>query len=62
MTFSGPYGVALIDEIEAFVIIHNPTDGTRSVGFSAKIPGVPSLMKITFERLFASGSRVYVKS
>ena len=38
LTFSGPYGVAVIDESESFVIIPNPTDRTRSVGFSAKIP------------------------
>jgi len=62
LTFSGPYGVALIDEAESFVIIPNPTDGTRSVGFSAKIPGVPSLMKIMFERVFASNRRMKFQS
>ena len=62
MTFSGPYGIALIDEAESFVIIPNPTDKTRSVGFSAKIPGVPSIMRIMFERLFASGKRMNVRS
>ncbi len=57
-TFSSPYSVALIDDIEAFVIMPNPSDGTRSVGFSAKIPGVPSLMKISFEKMFVQRSRV----
>jgi sugar-specific transcriptional regulator TrmB len=62
LTFSGPYGVALIDEVESLVMIPNPTDRTRSIGFSAKIPGVPSLMRITFERLFASGKRMNVRA
>ena len=58
MTFSGPYGVALVDEVEAFVMIQNPTNKTRSIGFSAKIPGVPAILTVMFERLFALGKRM----
>ena len=60
LTFSGPYGVALIDDTEAFVMIQNTTDRTRSIGFSAKIPGVPAILTVMFERLFALGKRMNV--
>ncbi|MGI0090540.1 MAG: TrmB family transcriptional regulator [Nitrososphaerales archaeon] len=58
LTLSGPYGAALIDEKEAFVIIPNPTESSRSIGFSAKIPGVPSLMRQSFEKLASFGTRI----
>ena len=61
MTLSGPYGIAIIDEVESFVMIPNLTDGTRSIGFSAKIPGVSLLQKIMFERLITIGSRMKVR-
>lgn len=61
LTFSRPYGVALIDELEAFVMMRSPTDGTRSIGFSAKIPGVPAILGVTFDRLYAFGKKFDAK-
>ena len=55
MAISASYGLAIIDESESFVIIPNLGDGSASVGLSAKIPGVPMLQKIMFQRLLSSG-------
>ncbi|HXQ91853.1 MAG TPA: helix-turn-helix domain-containing protein [Nitrososphaerales archaeon] len=52
LAISGSYGLAIIDDVEAFVIIQNLTVGASSIGLSAKIPGVPILQRIMFERLF----------
>ncbi|MDA4111992.1 MAG: hypothetical protein OK439_05595 [Thaumarchaeota archaeon] len=59
MAISGFYCLAVIDDTESFVIIQNSSDETRSIGLSAKIPGVSILQRIMFERLFAQRTRQY---
>lgn len=53
MAISSPYCLAIIDDFESFVVIENPRDQSRSIGLSAKIPGVSILQRIMFERLIA---------
>ena len=53
MAISSPYCLAVIDDRESFVIIENPSDQSRSIGLSAKIPGVSILQRIMFEKLLA---------
>lgn len=62
LTFSSPYAVALIDGLEAFVMMQNPTDQSRSIGFSAKIPGVPQILSVTFDRLFRFGKTINART
>ena len=58
MTFSSPYGVAIVDDSKALVMMQNTSDQTRSIGFSAKIPGIPAILSVMFDRLFTLGKRI----
>lgn len=56
-TLSSPYGVAVVDRAKAYVIIPNASDESRSIGFSARIPGVPTILGTTIQRYVASVTR-----
>ena len=61
MAISKTYGLAVIDDIESFVFIRNLKDSTSSIGLSARIPGVPILQRIMFERLFSTRTNPFVR-
>ena len=56
-TLSSPYGVAVVDRTKVYIIIPNASDESRSVGFSAKIPGVPTILGTTIQHYVASVTR-----
>ncbi|MDG7007908.1 MAG: TrmB family transcriptional regulator [Nitrososphaerota archaeon] len=56
-TLSSPYGVAVVDRAKAYIIIPNASDESRSIGFSARIPGVPTILGTTIQRYVASVTR-----
>lgn len=57
VTLSSPYGLAVLDSAEAFVLIPNLGDESASVGLSAKIPGVPVIMGEMFQQFLVSRTR-----
>ena len=57
VTLASPYGLAVIDNNEAFVIIPRPDDEAASVGLSARIPGVPLLLSVMFQQFLMARTR-----
>ncbi|MDA4137323.1 MAG: hypothetical protein OK449_10055 [Thaumarchaeota archaeon] len=57
VTLASPYGLAVIDNKEAFVIIPRPDDESASVGLSARIPGVPLLLSVMFQQFLMARTR-----
>lgn len=57
VTLASPYGLAVVDHSEAFVIVPNQGDNLASVGLSAKIPGVPLLLTIMFQQFLTAKTR-----
>lgn len=51
MAISSSFCLAVIDDLESFEILDNPSDLSRSIGLYAKIPGVSILQRIMFEKL-----------
>lgn len=58
MTLSSPYGLAVIDSSEAFVLIPNLADDSASIGLSARIPGVPLIMGEMFQQFLTAKTRI----
>ncbi len=50
MALATTYGVVIVDGRESFVMLLDKGNEAASVGLSAKIPGVPVILKIIFER------------
>ncbi|MDA4118693.1 MAG: hypothetical protein OK455_10160, partial [Thaumarchaeota archaeon] len=57
VTLASPYGLVVIDNKEAFVIIPRPDDESASVGLSARIPGVPLLLSVMFQQVLMARTR-----
>lgn len=57
VTLASPYGLAVIDSCEAFIIIPKPGDESASVGLSARIPGVPLLLSVMFQQFLIARTR-----
>ena len=57
IALASPYGLAVVDKREAFVMISRPGDESGSVGLSAKIPGVPLLMGVMFQQFLIARTR-----
>lgn len=57
VTLGAPYGVAVADRQTALVMVRNPREQSGSIGLSAKIPGVPLLLRLMFERYIVSRTR-----
>ncbi|MCW4023805.1 MAG: hypothetical protein NWF01_02075 [Candidatus Bathyarchaeota archaeon] len=46
----------LVDDKEAFLFIPDLTDDSKSVGLTLKIPGLPLMQRILFERIIQQGT------
>jgi sugar-specific transcriptional regulator TrmB len=53
LALASPYGVAVVDGRESFVMLLDQRNAAASVGLSAKIPGVPVILKTMLERFLA---------
>ncbi len=58
VTLASPYGVAIVDRNTALVMIPNASNRSKSVGLSARIPGVPMLLRIMFEWFVVARTRI----
>ncbi len=57
VTLSSPYGLAVLDSREAFVLIPNLTDESASIGLLARIPGVPLILGEMFQQFLTAKTR-----
>jgi sugar-specific transcriptional regulator TrmB len=48
--------LTIIDDVEAFLYLPNLSDDSKSVGITLRIPGLPLLQRILFERIIQQGT------
>jgi len=48
--------LTIIDDEEAFLFLPNLTDDSKSAGISLRIPGLPMLQRLLFERIIQQGT------
>jgi sugar-specific transcriptional regulator TrmB len=48
--------LTIVDDEEAFLFLPNLVDDSKSVGITLRIPGLPMLQRLLFERIIAQGT------
>jgi sugar-specific transcriptional regulator TrmB len=48
--------LTIVDDTEAFLFLPNLTDDSRNAGVSLRIPGLPMLQRLLFERIIQQGT------
>jgi sugar-specific transcriptional regulator TrmB len=48
--------LTIVDDEEAFLFLPNPVDDSKSAGITLRIPGLPMLQRLLFERIIAQGT------